>query len=796
MRRFRQELTGSIVVVLALIAVPGCARDPIAEIRAMHERGRFEASLEPLERLLETRRDDAEVQYLYGLANLQSGRFSLALWPLRRASENPEWAVRAGQALAEAALAARDEQTAIEAATRVLEKEPDDRDMLNVRAEAHLSSNRFAEALRDVERLEALDPGDEDALVMRLRCLIGEDRIDDAEKLFAELEKRSGEQDFPGVIGERYCAARAIFAKEKDDAALAERRFEDCLKAFPGSALVVREAIDFFDGLSRSERSIEILRAALAREPSESGIREILATRLRDRGQAEEAEALLLEGTQLDAAPARYEAWGGLASHYFQLGDYAKSVSAWEEVLKLVDEPGPEDLFGYAEALLRAASYDRAFEVAEKLPDANAAFVRGLVLLEQKKPAEALQHFEAGLRLWPNHAVARRYAAVAAERAGDHDRAIAEYRQSIRSGAGESDAGLRLAELHEAEGASERAYQAITLYLEAHPDDVEANVAALRIGAERARGRIRVAATSLPEGARAPYAAKAAEIIARYDGAAAAIDFLEKVEVDFTAPENAEALRALVAQLFAAGKGREARARVEKALAAHSDAASFHAIRALALERSAAPAAEVRAEYTRAIELDPNAAAALAALGRLEAEAGNAESARSFYSRAVAADPRDVDARRKAAELAAAAGDLDDAQKRWEALLEDQPYDGESAAKRAALLVQRRTDPERARALARQAVRFGGGPEAYALLVEIHLESGEAARAVTALRAAIEHRPRDASLRYQLGRALAAAGKRDAAREAFERALAAGEFPERSDAATALAALSAKAEGG
>ena len=279
---------------------------------------------------------------------------------------------------------------------------------------------------------------------------------------------------------------------------------------------------------------------------------------------------------------------------------------------------------------------------------------------------------------------------------------------------------------------------------------------------------------------------------------AVAIEFLEKAaEIDFTAPGNAEALRVLVTQLLAAGRGREARARAEKALAAHPDVASFHAIRALALERSGAPAAEVRAAYTRAIELDPNCALALAALGRLDAEAGNVESARSFYARAAAADPGDVDSRRRAAELAAAAGDLDEAQRRLEALARRPTVRrrvGRGAGRRCC--VQRRTDLERVRSLARQAVRFGGGPEAYALLVQTHLDAGEAERAVAALNAAAEHRPADASLRYQLGRALAAAGKPDAAREAFEQALAGGEFPERNDAATALAALPAKAEGG
>src|SRR5262249_4805413 len=240
--------------------------------------------------------------------------------------------------LAHAALQAGDADTAIEAATRALEKEADDPELLGLRAEARLRSNRFADALPDVERLEALDPDDRGAVVMRLRCLIGLDKLDEAEKLFAELEKRTSDPDVPGATDELYCTARASFAKEKGDAALAEQRFERCLETYPTSPVLVREAVAFFDGIQRPERSNEILRAVLAQEPTQSEVRELLAMRPRERGQAKEAAALLLDGTKLERAVA-YEAWGGLASHYFQTGDYAASVSAWEQVLKLRNKP-------------------------------------------------------------------------------------------------------------------------------------------------------------------------------------------------------------------------------------------------------------------------------------------------------------------------------------------------------------------------------------------------------------------------------------------------------------------------
>lgn len=592
-RRRRHPTAPSSGLLAVVVLLGGCepAGDRFAEIHSLHREGRFEASLHPLEELLAARPDDPELLTLYGVANMQSDRPSLALWPLREAREHPEWALRAGAALARAALATGDHGAAIEAASRVLEREPDHRDLLALRAEAQLRSNHFEDALADADRLLAVDPQDPDARIARLRCLIGLRRLDEAEAAFSELEGRWSEAGSPKELGDRYCAARALFAEETDLVELAEERFEECLKLFPTGSIAIREAVGFYDEQRRPDRATEILRTALEHEPVAPLTRETLAARLRAAGNAEEAERILLAGTELGPVSA-LQAWGGLATHYFQLQRFEAGVGAWQKVLELAGEPGSDLLFGYAEALVRARRHQQALEVAAKLPDAHAELIRGLSLLEQGRPKEALERYAAGLRLWPNHAVGRYYAALAAERIGDFDRAIEEYRQSLRSGAGQSDAGVRLARIHEAEGAYEPAWQALVLHLEAQPGDPEGRLLALRIAA-----RLR-----------------------RWD------------------------------------------------------------------------------RFNRY----------LAALGWSPQEA---------YERVAAADREDAESRR-AAELAAAAGDRDEARRRLEELLGERPYDAAAAVNLAELLLETGADPERARSLARQAVRFRGGPRAYAVLAD------------------------------------------------------------------------------
>jgi tetratricopeptide (TPR) repeat protein len=214
-------------------------------------------------------------------------------------------------------------------------------------------------------------------------------------------------------------------------------------------------------------------------------------------------------------------------------------------------------------------------------------------------------------------------------------------------------------------------------------------------------------------------AALAAGTRARSGPAAAAAIVRQADRLDLTHPLHAAALRELVVDLADAGQPDEALAQVEAALGARPNVAAFHAIRALALAPGGADAEEVSAAYERALELDSEDAQALAGLAGLRAAAGDAEGALSLYERAATADPQDASLQRSAAELLASLGRPEEAEKRLEGLLERDPYDGRAALRLAELRAKRGAEPERTLALARRAVRFGGGPDAKALLVRV-----------------------------------------------------------------------------
>src|SRR5262245_5895593 len=263
-------LAVALCLALTVAATTACGpRDPLERARWLQDDKKdFAGSLELLRGLLEQHPDDAEVNYRYGVALIASGQPSLARWALRKAMESPEWVERAGVPLATTAILLGGYDEAVEIATQVLAQQPDNAEVLVLRADARVRTRReYAGALADADRALELEPDNVGAMVPKVVALLGLHRQDEAAAALDALDAAHSDAEL-GLRGSpALCAARATFAKERGEVEEAAKRFDECLKQFPAEGMVVGQAIAFFDANGRRQRSEEILQNALAAQP-------------------------------------------------------------------------------------------------------------------------------------------------------------------------------------------------------------------------------------------------------------------------------------------------------------------------------------------------------------------------------------------------------------------------------------------------------------------------------------------------------------------------------------------------
>jgi tetratricopeptide (TPR) repeat protein len=727
--------------VLLGLALSGCeAADPLQAIRQRQATGDYAGSIEPSRALLVERPQDPELNYLYGRALVLTGQASLATWPLRQAMEDPEWLEPAGLQLAHAALAGGDFNEAVEVTTRMLEHRPENEMALLFRAQAQAHWKKDPEAaLADADRALEIGPELLEAYEPRILALLALERHAEAREALAEAGRRLAATDAPASSLAWHCSTTAIFADEGGEPERARETWRECLEKYPSNPNVVANATQFYDARGEWERSLEVLRRALTEAPIQPGLRAALAERLRHAGEPAEGEALLRAATQVEDPRLAARAWSDLAQFRHAMREHAAAADALAraiERVREVEDPSPQLLFRYADALVVSGQLDRAQEVAKDISvPAQRRLIRARVAQERGDPAGALEEFDEALRLWPDNPWARYYAALAAEKLGDFDRALEEYRYAIRISVGATDARTRAARLLVAQNQPIRAYQLLFLMVGNDPLEPEGELLSMYLMArvanpEQLREALMAMAGRAP--ARLPLAlARGAEGTAEIAGPGAALNLLRGAPgVDYTDPRAAPALRALVRFAHAAGEPEVGRRAVDAALAARPEAAVFHEVRGIHLEHADAAPDEVRAAYARAMALDAGNAGALAGLGRL-ALGRDPAAALPFFDRAAAVDPADPSPKLAAARALRASGEPEEAARRLDALLEEHPFEAEAAAELVSLDLERGVATARTLERARRAARFGGGVEAYEQLSQVHtrLEQPEQAEA-------------------------------------------------------------------
>lgn len=777
----------SLGVAAALAGCAGSTEDRLAEVKALQDAGQFSESIEPIRELLAREPDQAEANYLLGVALVQTGQPSLAVWPLEKAIAAPDHVVPAGLLLATTFLQLESYDDAIRVVDKVLEADPNRTAALRVRAQALLGANRREEALVDARRLYEASSDDFQAGLLYGTILAELDRKDEAEKVHAELEAAAAKSEDPS-LAVRGCLARAAFFEDnlKDDAR-AEAHYRSCLEKVPTDPLALRLVTQFFDERKRFAEATAFWSAAVEQAPESLIFRQALAARFEATGKADDARKLLTEGVELLGSA---QAWVGLAELERRTGHPDAALAAIEQALKVAPTRSEQLLFLQGDLMVDAGRLDEAEKLVEGFQEPSFRdLLKGRVLLARGEPQAALAAFEAGVRRWPNNAGGRYLAGLAARQVGDIERAVSELRESVRADASVSDAALLLASLEHARGNYKDAVEAAQMFVDkrggSRPDGYQIAVRALLAQGLHDNAREAVAqmrAAGFPREA----AVSAAQVESAASGPAAGVASLEKSGLDPSDPANEAVLRALADYLIADGRAEQALAAVDRALAGHGEAAALYEMRGIVLMRLGR-SGDARGAFEKAESLGSERAKA--GLAEIVFGEGDAKKAIELYDEAGKADPLDVEPAYAAAQIALSTGDRLGAKRRLEDIVRRDPGHAPAHNDLAWLLAQSGEDLDRAFALAQTAYRIDPSPDIADTLGWVQLQRGEDEAAVELFEKAVAARPDSPSMRYHLGLALARRGEHQRALETLRKSLEAGAFPEAEAARSELARL-------
>ncbi len=786
--RATRALLGCAFVALLCLGCQANFEARLAEANALQEGGEFSESIGILREVLAVEPSNPEANHLLGVALLQTGQHTRAIWPLQKAAETDEYAVRSGLLLTSTLFGTRQNEEAIRSATRVLEVSPEHTGVLHGRGQANMAAGHYEDALADADRLLQIAPDDTNGLVLRAGALLKLERVDEGEKVVLHLREVAAKGE-PG-LQLRACVALAGYYEESDNEDAAKKTYTECVEQFPGDVHTLRVASDFFRKIDATDEIIPSWRRAVEEVPESYELRALLADELTHAGEKDEARTILEETADtFDSG----EAWLKLARFHQQQNDSAAAREAIERAIERATGDAGGLRFTQADLLIDMGELDRAEAIAAELSEpAYRELIRGRILLARGNPQAALSAFEAGINRWPNNAGARYLAGQAAQQLGNHRRALAEYREAVRADQGATDAELAMARIYFAMGNFDDALGFSRSYVRTRgfrgPDAYSIGARSATALGDYAQARRIVIALTKQNAPPSIALVELAAIERVENGPAAAIRLIEKSDLDLSAEENENALRFLVENEAATDRTAPALARVDAALAKRPEQASLYVLRGrLLIHRKDTAAAEKA--FERAAELDPENAEALIGLGHVASAKGDVLKAVGLFDKSAELDPNSSDGAFFGAQILAAAGREDEAEKRLRTVLQANPGHSGAANNLAWILAERGKELPFALDLAKRAARVDPSPEVLDTLGWVELKSGDAKAAQKTFESALAAQPNSPSIQYRLGLAQLAAGDPKTALATLRKAVGAGDFPESEAAQAAIARL-------
>ena len=725
MNRSVRQIAFSLLLLFASSSgLGGCERGEVTResVDALLNEGRADEALELVRSALDHDPDRADLQMVYGRLLVARREFYLALWPLREAARAPEYAIEARLLQARTQLTIGNNEEALAAVAEIFEREPENQEALSIQSSAHLAAMQLELALEDTDQLIELYPDDLAPVLTRVQALLLLERAEEAEETLTDLAARLKEDpgSHPLALRARVCAAEARFKLESGDSEGWLEKASACADEFPSDHTTLKEILDALAQRQDSEKAMLRINAALEAAPGDRELRFLLAEQHRKLGDSAAAEELLREGIALFERE-RAQDWRSLYEHFWQIKDFPQALAALERMIELTPNPSTADLLTLGDTLIEAGDLERAKEVAGRLDEGYRNLLMGRILITQRDLDGAREALHAGIRQWPNNAVARLLLGQVAASLGNLDEAMNEYIEAYRIDYGHNSPGYEktasakeVGRIQLALGSFEQGAEFLINHIQSHPADLEALELLVLAGARA--GKTDFVASSLRQLAAVPAGfpravALQAELTSEVEGPAAAIRTIARWKPDLTSPTNAQILAVLLHQLALVGNHDKAIETAREATVAHPELAIFYALHAQTLERAGRDAKEVASTLDKAFRLDPESHLAAMVRGDLEAATGNLDAALEAYNQAALADTSSSEPGLAAGRLLAQHPQKQaEARVRFEQLLVDHPLESRAATALAILALEDRKAPDLERALesASRAARFAG----------------------------------------------------------------------------------------
>lgn len=706
-----------------------------------------------------------------------------------------------------------DHSAAVTAFERAIEQKPDNTEARLSLAQAYDRLFEPDRALAALEQARRFAPRNEKVFRALADYYATQGRFDEAIEL-----RRWWADRRPGDAGNRRALAVLLAANDSGEEALREVRslIDEQGMTRPLASLLAQ----VHRRIGNPDRGLEVLTGYIAELGDEASAEDHRAVGryLAAIGRIDEALGRFRTAVEMAEAsrPGDTAMLRELGDTLFSSGRFAEAA----EVYRRIHEAEPDDQttrLRLAETLVRLNRGEEASELLEAVPEQGSSLVLQAMAAQQAgDQQEARRFLDRALQENPENRQALMMRAQLAAGVGEYERAISDANSVLSLAPDNATARNLLANLHAASGnftAAAREYESL-LARSPNSDELRGRLVRVLLRSGRRGEAMRVArqglelnpsslqwarsvgelATALNrlEVARDAWERVAAQdpritdlfqyarVLLRLNRSAEVLSLLEKHPMALGDSPRLQALRARA--LFDTGERGSAQQVIRRALERSRDASAMSFVAQTASE-ILGPAATI--EHMRTLP-EGSTAGMRIAMGQVAARSGRWSQAADHFAEALNNVPTDAESVRLStlSQLATAlhqAGEHERAAERYQQYLDQRPNNPQMLNNFAFLLASDLDEAERALPLAERAVEVSGASATVLdTLGWVQHQLGRNTEALATLRRSADLQPLPAN-QYHLGRVLAAEGRQQEARDAFERAIELAEAAQDTD---------------